>query len=304
MRHRYNASHPLPPPAPPTPAGPKIDPTARNFLLSRVDGLFAAWRPGEEGGTAVANLLFGDVNPSGKLTQAWLASGSDVHSPGNPWFQPYQADGGAKPNLNRDGNSGVLWPFGFGLSYASFNFSRPSLSASRATANSSIEVSVTVLNTAAVAGATVVQIYAGASPGMTPGVTRNERVLVGFTKIRLGAGEQAVATVEVETNDLGRYDPYMRVWVVDSGEYTLFAQDCAGSRWDGYLVDVQPIPNPPLPLAQAQAQAQAATQPLAEAAGASRDGGGGGGGKGGNPPTWQGNGCTVMGSAQLTIGGQ
>jgi beta-glucosidase len=93
----------------------KADPLARNYLLSRADALLAAWRPGEEGGSGIANILWGDVNPSGKLTQAWLSSGSDVHGPGNPWFQPFQADGGTKPNPNKDGYSSVLFPFGFGL---------------------------------------------------------------------------------------------------------------------------------------------------------------------------------------------
>jgi hypothetical protein len=285
----YNASHPLPP-APPTHPNVK-DPLARNFLLSRVDALFAAWRPGEEGGTAVANLLFGDVNPSGKLTQAWVASGSDVHGPGNPWFQPYEADGGTKSNTNRDDDSSVLFPFGFGLSYASFKYSRPTLSAPSATANSSFEVSVTVLNTANIAGATVVQIYAGGSAGMTPGITRNERVLVGYSKVSLGAGQKAVATVKVQTNDLGRYEPYLRQWLVDLGNYTIFAQDCAGSRWDGYLQDVQPIPNPPL-LASSSALPSPSSllHKEEQPSGLSSKG-----------PTWQGGGCTVMGSSVLTI---
>jgi hypothetical protein len=92
-----------------------------------------------------------------------------------------------------------------------------------------------VLNTATIAGATVVQIYAGGSAGMTPGITRNERVLVGYSKLSLGAGQKEVATVKVQTNDLGRYEPYLRKWQVDLGNYTIFAQDCAGSRWDRCL---------------------------------------------------------------------
>jgi hypothetical protein len=183
----------------------------------------------------------------------------------------------------------VLFPFGFGLSYASFKYSRPTLSALSATANSSFEVSVTVLNTATIAGATVVQIYAGGSAGMTPGITRNERVLVGYSKLSLGAGQKAVATVKVQTNDLGRYEPYLRKWQVDLGNYTIFAQDCAGSRWDGYLQDVQPIPNPPL-LASSALPPPSSLHKEQHSSGMSSKG-----------PTWQGVGCTVMGSSVLTI---
>jgi hypothetical protein len=110
---------------------------------------------------------------------------------------------------------------------------------------------------------------------MPPGVTRNERVLVGFAKVRVAAGQQVVATVTVETIDLGRYDPQTKEWLVDSGEYTLFAQECAGSRWDGYLADVAPIPNPP----ETSAALERAPR----------------------NPTWQGNSCVVMGSVKLTI---
>ena len=84
-------------------------------VLAKVDAMLAAWRPGEEGGTAVASLLFGDVSPSGKLTQAWPLSADAVNSPSNPWFQANQADGGGKPNSNKDGGNTVLFPFGFGL---------------------------------------------------------------------------------------------------------------------------------------------------------------------------------------------
>ena len=124
---------------------------------------------------------------------------------------------------------------------------------------------------------------------MTPGVTRNERVLVGYSKIRVDAGQKAMATVKVQTNDLGRYEPYRRKWLVDPGNYTIFAQDCAGSRWDGFLQDVQPIPNPPL-LTSSASLATSSPRKEQQPSDLSSKG-----------PTWQGVGCTVMGSAILTI---
>eukprot|EP01051_Picozoa_sp_SAG22_P014932 SAG22_NODE_1882_length_3378_cov_3.383959_2_plen_310_part_00 len=289
------------------------------------------------------------ANPSGKLTQAWVESADAVHSPGNPWFQPYQADGGAKPNGQRDdtGPSSVLFPFGFGLSCKYFaitvlamptgpsvwikfssllsvrrnlhvpvndavppvgrtdthwKYSKPTLKAPTAAVNSSLAVNVTVLNSGAADGATVVQVYAGAPIG-PHGLTRNERVLVGYTKLSVASQQKAVATVAVNTLDLGRYDPYAREWVVDRGDYTLFAQDCAGSRWDGYLVDVHPITNPPNPpnppdppvaLPHQQQQQQRPGGQVGSVPRLSTSSSPGG-------PAWQGAGCTVMGSVTLTV---
>jgi hypothetical protein len=65
-------------------------------------------------------------------------------------------------------------------------------------------------------------------------------VLVGFTKVAVAAGAHSTATVVVSMDDVGRYDPYARLWVVDPGKYTLFAQECAGSGWDGYLTQGAP----------------------------------------------------------------
>ena len=228
-----------------------------NQALAGVDALLAAWRPGEAAGNAIARLLFGDVSPSARLTQAWVQAAQDVHSPGNPWFQPFQADGGTKPNKNNDdlGPSSVLFPFGkcnrpffvssfeeaqrkrlytgFGLSYTEFRYSPPTVLDANVGANSTFVVHVTVQNVGNVTGAAVVQIYASAAPGLTLGVTRAERWLVGYAKLSLTAGQKRVAAVSVSAADLGRYDSASRSWVVDPGRYSLFAQECAGSRWDG-----------------------------------------------------------------------
>ena len=254
-----------------------------NAALAKVDALLAAWRPGEEGGTALARLLFGDVSPSGKLTQAWPQHAGHVRGPGNPWFQPFQEDGGAKAVPNKDGPSSVLFPFGFGLSYATFKYAPPALATQASRAGETVIVSVTVRNEGPVDASTVVQIYAATPVGTPRGVTRNQRALVGYTKLKLGVNETRTAEVAVETDDLARYDPHARQWVVDPGDYTLFAQDCAGSFWDGFLMDVKPIPNPPRPDADRSTPATK-VDPLAPAG-----------------PTWQGVGCVIMGSVKLSV---
>ena len=93
-----------------------------------------------------------------------------------------------------------------------------------------------------------------------------------------------MATVSVDAADLGRYDTARRSWVVDSGRYTLFAQECAGSRWDGYLVDVKPIPNPPLAASGNNARKKPTSQSKTT-----------------NAPTWQGASCAVMGSVDVLV---
>ena len=103
-----------------------------------------------------------------------------------------------------DGDSSVLFPFGFGLSYATFRYSPPTLNASAARANATVTASVTVLNNGTVDGAAVVQVYAGAAAATPRGTARNQRKLVGFTKLRVGAGQRAVAVVPIQTNDLAR----------------------------------------------------------------------------------------------------
>ena len=117
-----------------------------------------------------------------------------------------------------------------GLSYTGFNFSAPSVSSYHGQTvgpNTTVQVTVRVTNTGQMAGAATVQLYAKAP--LTRGVNRNQRTLVGFTKVEVGVGATVVALLLLNTADLGRYDPYARQWVVDTGDYTLYAQSCAGA---------------------------------------------------------------------------
>ena len=85
--------------------------------------MLAAWRPGEEGGTAIVNLLLGHVNPSGKLAQAWQRSSGYIHSPTSPWFQPHSSMTQGRYFGNGDLTPlEPLFAFGHGLSYSEFSF--------------------------------------------------------------------------------------------------------------------------------------------------------------------------------------
>ena len=92
--------------------------------LVGANAVLAAWRPGEEGGSAIANLLTGDANPSGRLAQAWQRSSGYIHSPTSPWFQPHSSMAGGLYFGNGDDTPlRPLFPFGWGLSYSRFNYS-------------------------------------------------------------------------------------------------------------------------------------------------------------------------------------
>ena len=147
-----------------------------------VDALLAAWRPGEEGGNAIVDIIIGAVNPSGHTTQAWPADTGQINSLVNPWYQ----SSGEGINVPVDGGIDAalpLFPFGFGLSYTKFSFGQPALSSEFAGKTDTIRVTVPVSNTGKRDGCTVVQLYSEAPVAI--GLAHYQRTLVGFTKVRI-----------------------------------------------------------------------------------------------------------------------
>lgn len=222
-----------------------------NQILNGINALFAAWRPGIEGGNAVADLIFGDANPSGKLAQAWPRSAGYIHSPSNPWFQTHTAmtDSYYFGNGDRTPLS-ALFPFAFGLSYTSFAFSAPTvvmdnpaaIANGTSLANRTLTVTVSVQNTGTVDGSTPVIVSYSKETRL---VVRYLRMVAGFTKVHVGAGKSAVATLKVSLRDFLRYDPDMAwtdldnkpvvgAYVLDGGKYDLFVGSCVsvGKVWD------------------------------------------------------------------------
>jgi beta-glucosidase len=183
-------------------------------VLDGVDAMLAAWRPGEEGGTAVVNLLLGAANPSGKLAQAWQRSAGYIHSPTNPWFQVHSAMTAGRYFGNGDGTPLLpLFPFAHGLSYSVFSFASlsvalpaalPPHASGAALAKLAVNVTVTVRNNGTRAGATpVIVTYAR----LTHGVIRYAREVCGFSKVALAAGAEKRVSVRVRLSDLARWDP-------------------------------------------------------------------------------------------------
>ena len=205
--------------------GPQVMP-----WLGSVSAVLEAWYPGQNGGEAIANILFGNVNPSGKLPMTFPASVNDLPRPvigtppdsSTPFPVDYTIDGfnvGYKWYATQGYTP--LFPFGFGLSYTTFSITNPQLTADTSTNSPSIQVSFDVQNTGTRAGAEVAQVYLGLPPS-----TGEAMRLVGWQKVPLTPGQQQNETIQVNASDSSHPFSYWDVnsqgWLVASGTYTVY----------------------------------------------------------------------------------
>ena len=201
------------------------------------DAILCAWQPGMEGGNSIADLLTGKVNPSGKLTMTWPIAATDHASTKN---FPGQIDdyslqqmignktpipGHAYTNHEEDIYVGyryfdtfgrdVAYPFGFGLSYTTFAFSKPVV---KAKGKDAVEVSITVKNTGSVSGKEVAQVYVKAPKG---NLEKPAQELKAFAKSReLKPGESEVLTMTIPVRMLASFDEANSQWLTEAGTYT------------------------------------------------------------------------------------
>ena len=202
----------------------------------RVDAILVAWQPGIEGGNSVADILTGKVNPSGKLTMTWPIAATDHPSTANfakeyDMYTYKNMEGWGKGNIpgvdfsNHEEDiyvgyryfdtfkKDVAYPFGFGLSYTTFEMGNPSVKAN----GKNIEVSVTVKNTGKVAGKQVAQVYVTAPKGA---YEKPAKELKAFGKTReLKPGESQTLKMTLEKRDLASFDEANSQWKVDAGNY-------------------------------------------------------------------------------------
>jgi len=182
-------------------------PPAIPDLAERAQAILEAWYPGQEGGTAVAEVLFGDVNPGGKLPVSLPRSVGQL-----PLFYNH------KPTALRGylfESTRPLFPFGHGLSYTTFAYSAPTVEPARITPGGRAVVSVEVANTGARAGDEVVQLYVRAEVSRA---TRPVLELKGFRRITLAAGERRTVSFEVGPDELSYHGPDMKR-VVELGRF-------------------------------------------------------------------------------------
>jgi beta-glucosidase len=192
--------------------------------LSRVKGVVEAWYPGEEDGNAISAVLFGHVNPSGKLPITFPSSESDVPAntpqqwPGVNGVATYSE--GLNVGYRYDDATGQtpLFPFGFGLSYTTFAFSSLRVHGGSA---GRVEISARVTNTGSRAGTEVAQLYVGdpSSIGEPP------RQLRGFQQVTLKPGESESVRFTLTGSSVAYWDTATSAWAVAPGAYQVFVGD-------------------------------------------------------------------------------
>ncbi|HEX8596000.1 MAG TPA: beta-glucosidase BglX [Pseudomonas sp.] len=185
---------------------------------AQADAMLETWFPGTEGGNAVADVLFGDYNPSGKLAMTFPRSIGQLPNyyahlnTGRP-YSPTK-EGNYTSHYFEETN-GPLFPFGYGLSYTTFDVSDITMSASDMPRKGKISASVTVKNTGKVAGATVVQLYLH---DVAASISRPVKELKNFEKVMLQPGEEKVVSFTLSEDDLKFYDPALK-YAAQAGEF-------------------------------------------------------------------------------------
>ncbi len=218
----------------------------------RADAILVAWQPGEEGGNSVADVLTGKANPSGKLTMTWPVSVYDHWSTQNfpqdiDMYSYKRLESRNRPIKNmtytkhEEGiyvgyrwfdtyHKATAYPFGFGLSYTSFEYSKPTVKQK----GDSIMMSVTVTNSGQMAGKEAVQVYVSAPEG---GMDKPAKELRAFAKTRLlQPSEKETLTMSIGKDELASYDEQAGAWVTAPGKYRFsFAANVDDTRCTGEL---------------------------------------------------------------------
>ena len=192
-------------------------PTAIGWEQRHAPAVLWTTHAGAETGNALADVLFGAVNPSGHLTQTWYRSDADL-----PPIGQYDIIGADRTYLYYRGKP--LYPFGYGLSYSSFRYGRPRLSRTSIGADGNVLVSVDVTNTSRVAGDAVVQLY---THQRTSRDKEPVRRLAGFRKVRVGAGRTVTVRIPLAASSLAHWDVTRNRWVVEASAYDVMAGSSA-----------------------------------------------------------------------------
>lgn len=195
--------------------------TMTNWLKS-VPGLVEAWFPGQEGGAAITSILFGDVNPSGKLPDTFGANRSDYPDFGNFPGKDHEVDyaEGIYVGYRHFEKAKIqpLFPFGFGLSYTTFKYRDLTLSSTTLKPDGSLIVRVKVTNTGKRAGEEVAQLYVH---DLKPVIDRPIKELKGFGKVSLQPGETKTVEFAITPRDFAYFDVPGRQWKANEGDYEI-----------------------------------------------------------------------------------
>ncbi|MDY0906163.1 beta-glucosidase BglX [Pedobacter sp. CFBP9032] len=197
-------------------------PLALNWEEENIPAILNVWFPGSEAGNSIADVLFGKVNPSGKLSTTFPQNVGQVpiyyahKNTGRPlaegkWFEKFRSN-------YLDVSNDPLYPFGFGLSYTTFDYSDIKLSSTTLTKGKSITASITLSNTGKYDGKEVVQLY---TRDLVGSITRPVKELKGFQKVSLKAGESKTISFSISENDLKFYNSDLK-FAAEPGDFKVF----------------------------------------------------------------------------------
>jgi beta-glucosidase len=202
-----------------------------NAWLDRVPAVLETWYAGQEEGKALAEILLGEVNPSGHLPATF-----ERHAEDNPSFANYYPEPGTKRVVYKEGifigyrgyehnHVKPLFPFGYGLSYTTFKFANLAVSAESAGANPQVNVTFDVTNTGSREGAEVAQVYISDIHADHAKIQRPERELKGFERVSLGPGETKHVSVTLDARAFAYWDTSASKWTIDPGKFTVHVGD-------------------------------------------------------------------------------
>ena len=175
-----------------------------------IPAILEAWEPGMYGGQVIAEVLFGDLNPSGKLPVTVPYNVGQVQTIYNHKWSQYSR----KFALS---HTGYLYPFGYGLSYTTYKYGKPTLSMDKINKNESVTISFDLTNTGKMDGTEIVQLYIRDEYGS---ITRPVKELKGFQRVALKAGETKKVEFTITPDDLKFYT-IRKVWEVEPGDFTI-----------------------------------------------------------------------------------
>jgi beta-glucosidase len=180
-----------------------------NWARQHVAAMVEAWYPGEEGGNAVAEVLFGDYNPAGRLPVTFYKSIGDI-----PAFDDYRMEG----KTYRYFRGEPLFAFGYGLSYTKFDYSAMTVVNQDVKAGDAVKVNVTVTNSGGMDGDEVVQVYCVQPESVA---TRPIKSLVAFQRVHIGKGESRMVSLEVPATQLRHFDGKTGDYAIARGKYEI-----------------------------------------------------------------------------------
>ncbi|MHB1698974.1 MAG: beta-glucosidase [Acidobacteriaceae bacterium] len=214
--------------------------------MDQVPAVLQAWYSGQEAGPALAHVLFGDVNPSGKLPISWDRSWEQ-----SPVYKSYYPEEGKESVDYKErlllgyryydqSKDKPLFPFGYGLSYTSFSLSDLKVSPADAAIGQPVEVSLEVKNTGSRSGDEIVQVYVGEQSAK---VSRPVKELKAFARVSLAAGESKHVALHLDRRSFAYYDTASHGWAVDPGKFVIYAGDSSANVPLRQTITLNPLAN-------------------------------------------------------------